>query len=158
MKNWNQWVKFVFASEFARSKPWREQGIHPMTWASQLYTKALIEKDGCFDASDYSDVDENDPESLLMAKEEMEQEISVVVSECASVVVAARAKPLPRFRASWHEMREEKKQEEYKTTNSLFDKMAAEQAAETGVDPEVLARVFKSQAYKAKCLARKVSF
>ncbi len=33
-RKWNQWTRYIFKTDEAKSKPWARLGLHPMAWAS----------------------------------------------------------------------------------------------------------------------------
>jgi hypothetical protein len=71
LSDWNIWVRFIFNTDIAKSKPWRKTGEHHMTWASRMLTEQEIRRDnGQFDFIEYSDITSINPETILLNKEE----------------------------------------------------------------------------------------
>jgi len=74
LRNWNHWVRYIFASAAAASKPWRATGQHPMTWASYQLTLHVRKCEGGWEPTvyDYNSQRVEDPEeALLRAEDEM---------------------------------------------------------------------------------------
>lgn len=71
---WTNWVRYIFSSPEAASKPWRALGVHHMTWASQQLTAHVRADQGGWspDTYDYANRRaENPEEALLRAEAEM---------------------------------------------------------------------------------------